>query len=62
MDEAPTKVSSKYANFANVFLPKLVVELLKHTKINDYTIKLMDDWQPLYGLIYSLGFVELEML
>ena len=42
-DEAPTKVSSEYADFANVFFPKLAIKLSKHTGINDYTIKLMDN-------------------
>ncbi len=42
-DEAPTKVSSKYADFADVFSPKLAVELPEHTGINDYAIELMDD-------------------
>ena len=62
VDEALTKVSNKYANFADVFSPKLAVELLEYTRINDYTIKLVDDWQSLYGPIYSLGPVKLEIL
>ena len=61
-DEAPTKVPSKYAGFIDVFLPKLAAKLLEHTEINDYTIKLVDDWQPPYGPIYSLGPMELEIL
>ncbi len=61
-DEAPTKVPSEYADFADVFSPKLAVELLEHTGMNDYAIELVDDRQPLYGLIYSLGPVELETL
>ncbi len=61
-DEAPTKVPSKYADFADVFSPKLNAELPKHTGINDHTIELVDDWQPPYGTIYSLGPVELETL
>ena len=61
-DEAPTEVLSEYANFADVFLRKLAIELSKHTKINDHTIKLVNDWQLPYGLIYSLSSVELETL
>ncbi len=61
-DEAPTKVPSKYADFADVFSPKLAAELSEHTGINDHAIELVDDWQPLYGPIYSLGPVELETL
>ena len=30
--------------------------------INNYAIELVDDWQPSYGPIYSLGFVKLEIL
>ena len=61
-DEAPTKVPSKYADFANVFSSKLAVEFLEHTRINNYAIELMDDQQPPYSLIYSLGPVKLEIL
>ena len=61
-NEAPTKVPSKYADFANVFLPKLAAKLPKHTGINDYAIELVDDWQPPYSPIYSLGPMELETL
>ena len=35
---------------------------MEHTRINDYPINLLDDKQPLYGLIYSLGPVKLETL
>ncbi len=61
-DEAPTKVPNKYADFADVFSPKLATELPEHTGINDHAIELVDDWQPPYGPIYSLGPVELETL
>ncbi len=55
-------MSNKYTDFADVFLSKLVAELLKHTKINDHAIKLVDDWQPPYGSIYSLKLIELKIL
>ncbi len=42
-NKAPIEISSKCANFADVFLPKLVVELPKYTSINDHNIKLVDD-------------------
>ncbi len=42
-DEVPTKVPSKYADFADVFSPKLVAELPEHTGINDHAIELVDD-------------------
>ena len=61
-DEAPTKVPSEYADFADIFSLKLAVELPKHTGINNHAIKLVDDWQPPYGPIYSLRPVELETL
>ena len=31
-------------------------------RINDHAIKLVDDWQVLYGPIYSLGPVKLKTL
>ncbi len=61
-DEAPTEVPNEYADFADVFSPKLAVELSKHTGINDHAIELVDDRQPPSGPIYSLGPVELETL
>ena len=41
--KASTKVFSKYTDFADIFLPKLVVELFKYTKINNHAIKIVDD-------------------
>ncbi len=61
-DEAPTEVPSEYADFADVFLPKLATKLPEHPKINDHAIELVDDWQPPYKPIYSLGPVKLETL
>ncbi len=61
-DEVSTKVPSKYADFADVFSPKLAVELPEHTGINDHGIELVDDWQSPYRPIYNLGPVELEIL
>ena len=61
-DKASSKVSSEYADFANIFSPKLAAKLPKHTRINDYAIELVDDQQPPYGPIYSLGPVKLETL
>lgn len=62
VDKAFIKVSSKYTHFADVFLPKLVVKLPKHMMINNHAIEFIDDWQPHYGLIYSLGLMEFEIL
>ena len=60
--EAPIKVSSKYADFTDVFSPKLVVKPPKHMGINNHVIKLVDNLQPLYSLIYRLGPIELETM
>ena len=60
--EAPTKISAKYSDFADVFFPDLVSKLSEHTKINKHTIKLVDGQQPPYRSIYSLVLVELETL
>ena len=61
-DEASIEVLSKYADFVDIFLPKLAIKLLKHMKINNHAIKLVDDCQPLYSLIYDLSPVKLEIL
>ncbi len=62
VDEAPIKVTSKYADFADIFLPKLAIELPEHTEIIDHAIKFVDDRQLSYGAIYSLGLIELQTL
>ncbi len=61
-NEALTKVPSKYIDFADVFSLKLTTKLPEHTRINIHAIELVDDQQTPYGLIYSLGPVELETL
>ena len=43
VDDTFTKVFSKYANFVDVFPPKLAAKFSKYTRINDYAIKLIDD-------------------
>lgn len=55
-------VSTKYLDFINVFSKKLAIVLLKHIKINTYSIDLEENKQPLYRYIYSLGLVELKTL
>lgn len=62
INEAPTKVFSKYIDFADILLLKLAIKLSKYININRYTIKLVDDQQSLYCLIYSLRLVKLEIL
>ena len=61
-DKIASKVPSEYADFADVFSSKLAIKLQEHTEINDYVIELVSDWQPPYGLIYSLGPMQLETL
>ena len=60
--KALTKVSNKYADFADICSSDLVSKLSEYTGINDYTIKLVNGQQPLYGAIYSLGPVETETM
>lgn len=55
-------VSAEYSDYADLFLEASVVELLKYTGINDHHINLVDDKQPFYSPIYSLGPVEFETL
>ena len=43
VDKVLFKMLSKYANFADVFLPKLAAKILKYIEINNYAIKLADD-------------------
>ena len=61
-DKAPTKVSPKYADYADVFAFDLAMELPENTGINRHAIELEDGKQPLYRPIYSLGPIELETL
>ncbi len=62
VDVAPSKVPSRYADFADVFSPKLAAELSEYIGINNHTIELVDDREPPYGPIYSLRLVELGTL
>ena len=61
-EEAPTKVSAKYSEFADVFSLDLASKLPKHTGINNHAIELVDGQQLPYESIYSLGPIELETL
>ena len=61
-DKAPVKVPPKYSDYTDVFLFDLTMELPENTSMNEHTIELVKDKQPPYGLIYSLGPVELETL
>ena len=57
-----TGILTKYSKFSNVFSSGSIIELLEHIGINDYPINLLDNKQTLYGPIYSLGLVKLEIL
>ena len=52
----------KYSNNSNIFLVKNVIELLKHTKINNHAIILKKGIKSLIDLIYNLGLIELKIL
>ena len=56
------KILEKYSDFANVLLEEKVLVLPERTELNEHTIGLENDKQSPYGLIYSLGLVELENL
>ena len=43
VDKTFSKVSSKYANFENIFSPKLIIELPKLIRINNHIIKSIDN-------------------
>lgn len=56
------KIFSKYLNYTNVFLVNLTIELLKYNNIKDHVIEMVKGKQLLYGLIYSLDSIKLEIL
>ena len=60
--KALIKVLAKYINFTNMFSLDLFFKLLEHSRINNNIIKLVDSQQPLYGPIYNLKSVDLEIL
>ena len=57
-----TGIPAEYSDFSNIFSSDSAAELPEHTGINDHPIDLLDNKQPPYGPIYSLGPVELETL
>ena len=56
------KILTEYSDFLDVFLKEKSSILPEATEMNQYAIELQKDQQPPYGLIYSLGPVELETL
>ena len=61
-DKAPTEVPAKYSDYSDVFSAENVAELPENTGMNEHAIELEEGKQPPFGLIYSLGLVELETL
>ena len=62
VNETSILISTEYLDFINIFSPKLILKLFEYIGINDYAIKLIDEQQPLYKPIYSLGPVKLKIL
>lgn len=52
----------KYANFADIFFKNLAAKFLKYIGINNYNINLIRGEQLIYGPIYSLKPVKLEVI
>ena len=61
-NEAPTEVPEKYSNYNDIFSVEYTAKLPENTGMNEHAIKLEKGKQPSFGLIYSLGPVELETL
>ena len=61
-DKPPGKVLPKYLDYADVFLFDYTIKLPKNTSMNKYAIKLVENKQPPYRLIFSLASVEQETL
>ena len=43
VDKATSDIPDKYADFIDIFSPKLAVKFPEHIKINNYTIELVND-------------------
>ena len=56
------RIPDKYSDFADVFSEEKALMLPERIELNEHVIDLEDGRQPPYGLIYSLGPVELEIL
>lgn len=53
---------AKNFDYSNIFSAKNAVKLLKHSEINNHVIKLEENKQPFFKLIYSLKLIELKTL
>ena len=61
-NKALIEVSAEYSDYSNIFSTEYAAELSENTGINEHIIKLKKGKQPLFGSIYSLELVELEIL
>ena len=61
-DRALTEVPTEYSDYSNVFLVENAAKLPENTGMNEHAIKLEEGKQLSFGLIYSLGPIELETL
>ncbi len=61
-DKASTKIPAEYSDYTNIFSLDLAMELPKNTSMKKHANKLTEGKQPLYGPIYILSLVELEIL
>ncbi len=61
-DKTPTKILTKYSDYVEVFSSDLVMELTEKTRMNKHAIKLIEEKQLPYGIIYALSLIELETL
>lgn len=52
----------KYLDFLHIFSSNSMAKLLKYTRMNNYSINLLEDKQLLYSSIYSLKPLELMIL
>ena len=57
-----TGIPTEYFDFSNIFSLNSLANVPEPTGINDHFINLLDNKQPSYYSIYSLGPVELEIL
>lgn len=56
------EVLAEYFDYAIIFSFDMVMELLENKDIKENAIKLIEEKYPRYGLIYTLGAVQLETL
>ena len=61
VDKALITIPAEYSDFEDMFSKESAAILPEHIEINTHTINLEEGKQPLYGPIYSLGLVELEI-